>query len=251
MTHASLSSHPDVVVWLSKCGCRLVFLFSSCDCCILLWICCALFQKLALIHVMKSQHVHVRQLGNCYVVQCRDNVRGMRCILGPHFPIIGVLVCVFLLLLLLLRVVLNSDTVISPTIYTWTTYFLGSAAILLSLILGLHSDPGIVSVSLSSEKGMAIEHIENQGDEQKTSVTTSVLWRYCDICDVEHQDDSVVHCPSCDCCIHGYHHHCSWLGKCIGQGNWTLYMVFISVCGLFLAFTGVVLSRHILLQGRL
>ena len=35
------------------------------------------------------------------------------------------------------------------------------------------------------------------------------------------------HCYRCDVCVHRLHHHCKWVGKCIGRGNRLEFVLFL------------------------
>ncbi|CDW82846.1 probable palmitoyltransferase zdhhc23 [Stylonychia lemnae] len=42
--------------------------------------------------------------------------------------------------------------------------------------------------------------------------------RRCEICDIR-QEENDYHCRACAVCVRGYHHHCVFFSKCIGEGN--------------------------------
>jgi hypothetical protein len=59
--------------------------------------------------------------------------------------------------------------------------------------------------------------------------------RYCVPCRIV-RPVRTVHCYSCDICVHGYDHHCPWVGKCIGRDNMGQFKCFLfSVMLLFVA----------------
>jgi hypothetical protein len=41
-----------------------------------------------------------------------------------------------------------------------------------------------------------------------------------------YQPPRAVHCPDCNVCIKGWDHHCPWMGTCIGEKNYTLFLAF-------------------------
>ncbi len=68
------------------------------------------------------------------------------------------------------------------------------------------SDPGLVPAYKKAQAGM---------------------WTFCKKC-VGHRppDSGCVHCTACDVCVLGHHHHCPWIGKCVGAGNKTMFKLF-------------------------
>jgi len=76
--------------------------------------------------------------------------------------------------------------------------------------------------------------------------------RYCVPCKII-RPLGTVHCYSCDLCIHGYDHHCPWIGKCVGKDNMGSFKCFIfSIVfalslfgyGVYLSNKGVEISRQ-------
>jgi hypothetical protein len=85
------------------------------------------------------------------------------------------------------------------------------------------SDPGIISESI---------------DEHTYMLECS---RHCSICN-NYQPANASHCESCDCCIRVRHHHCPWIGKCVGEGNMLLYFWFTIAWISYLQFGLILLS---------
>ena len=51
----------------------------------------------------------------------------------------------------------------------------------------------------------------------------------CSICNVfVKKNVQIGHCLSCKVCIIGYDHHCGWSSKCIGEGNFYFFWIFLS-----------------------
>lgn len=36
-------------------------------------------------------------------------------------------------------------------------------------------------------------------------------------------NSETFHCHECEICVQGYDHHCPWIGKCIGKGNFRVF----------------------------
>lgn len=63
-------------------------------------------------------------------------------------------------------------------------------------------------------------------------------WRYCAFCNL-YQPPNAAHCSECSACIDGFHHHCFWMGKCIGKKNlkhfqyfnltWMVYFIYATI----------------------
>jgi hypothetical protein len=57
------------------------------------------------------------------------------------------------------------------------------------------------------------------------------------------RSERTKHCYDCQCCVAGFDHHCIWLGgKCIGEGNYRQFMLFLTGlsawCGWVAGFAG-------------
>ena len=50
--------------------------------------------------------------------------------------------------------------------------------------------------------------------------------KYCFTCEIFKPFRS-THCVICNNCIHGFDHHCLWLGTCIGGGNYIDFLLYI------------------------
>eukprot|EP00656_Telonema_subtile_P053445 TRINITY_DN775_c0_g1_i2.p1 TRINITY_DN775_c0_g1~~TRINITY_DN775_c0_g1_i2.p1 ORF type:complete len:212 (+),score=23.28 TRINITY_DN775_c0_g1_i2:208-843(+) len=85
-----------------------------------------------------------------------------------------------------------------------------SSLLILSLVLVSWSNPGL-AVAPTSEA---------------THAGHARMCRTCGPALVE-PDVPVFHCTICDVCIAGYHHHCPWIGKCVGKGNYVYFWLFV------------------------
>ena len=50
--------------------------------------------------------------------------------------------------------------------------------------------------------------------------------KYCFTCEI-YKPFRSTHCHVCNNCIHGFDHHCMWLGTCIGGGNYVDFLLYI------------------------
>ena len=84
-------------------------------------------------------------------------------------------------------------------------------------------------------------------------------FRYCSTCNIFRPPRS-KHCNSCNVCVRTFDHHCPWVGNCIGERNYPIFVVFLVSVTIFTAIaalttTFVVLytyqhERNVLLRGR-
>lgn len=60
---------------------------------------------------------------------------------------------------------------------------------------------------------------------------------YCRVCHC-YQSSTTEHCGICEVCICDWDHHCPWVGKCIGKGNYFAFYswLFLSLCSLLTLF---------------
>ena len=56
------------------------------------------------------------------------------------------------------------------------------------------------------------------------------------------------HCQTCGHCVARFDHHCEWLGKCIGQANYRVYLVFIFSIFVSLVFTFAVCLKELIFE---
>ena len=84
-----------------------------------------------------------------------------------------------------------------------------------------------------SNPGLASSTAELLEEEQKNH-------RFCKPCRIV-RPIGTVHCYTCDICIHGYDHHCPWIGKCVGRENMGAFKQFLfSIMLALIVFAGSV-----------
>ena len=49
---------------------------------------------------------------------------------------------------------------------------------------------------------------------------------YCPNCKILYPkiSEEITHCDICKICVQGYHHHCGFIGKCVGRFNKVIFM---------------------------
>ncbi|CAE8713996.1 unnamed protein product [Polarella glacialis] len=66
-----------------------------------------------------------------------------------------------------------------------------------------------------------------------------VKQRWCSTCRVYRPLRS-KHCSYCDRCVFRFDHHCTWLGNCVGLGNYRSFLVLILAAALFFGHSAVI-----------
>ena len=125
-------------------------------------------------------------------------------LLGPHFFI---LIPTWIISVLILAYILNS-------IWgrTYPPLFVISAA------------SGFIFLYLYAKVGLSNPGIPFVTDEP--DLITRSQERYCTPCKIV-RPKGTRHCYYCDICIHGFDHHCPWVGKCIGKDNLCVFYEFL------------------------
>lgn len=60
----------------------------------------------------------------------------------------------------------------------------------------------------------------------------------CPFCEVQ-KKSTTFHCHHCERCVKKYDHHCPWIRNCVGQGNFSAFFAFLTVCCLDFLYTSV------------
>ena len=104
---------------------------------------------------------------------------------------------------------------------------------ILYLYMGL-KNPGIVTCSNPFDPGLA---------------EIAKLPEFCSRCKVLRGKD-IYHCRVCNVCIKNHHHHCTWIGKCVGGNNIIGFYVFIVSTIIYLVFC-VLITLVLVTESRL
>jgi amino acid transporter len=150
-------------------------------------------------------------------------------IFGPFFS----LLIFFLIISFLFKLIslLQLDKHITFYFYLISVYYFIS--VLVFFILLFVTDPGIQYPNSHEINDENEEDIE----QQDSPFGPHRIKRYCESCEIYQEDMKTFHCYECSYCIQERHHHCEWLGKCIGKNNILIYKVFtvLWITGLFYA----------------
>mmetsp|Transcript_17371 Transcript_17371/g.17458 ORF Transcript_17371/g.17458 Transcript_17371/m.17458 type:complete len:212 (+) Transcript_17371:136-771(+) len=128
-------------------------------------------------------------------------------VIGPDWPCVLITYIAIIVPSILIEIFLIADHTES------IVYYVLLGICLLSLTIVFFADAGMV---------------------RKYKYARTRYWTYCDHCESFRPPGS-VHCSTCQVCIKGYDHHCPWTGKCIGEGNITMFKIFVvTLCWLLI-----------------
>ena len=124
---------------------------------------------------------------------------------------------------------------------------------LLTLWRAAMMDPGIIPPMSSPIKALPPLLYPN------TSDTTTIVpiggitgHRYCSTCNIFRPPRS-KHCNSCNVCVRVFDHHCPWVGNCIGERNYAVFVLFlvaVTALTMLTSVTSIVILLHAFQQER-
>ena len=110
------------------------------------------------------------------------------------------------------------------------------AAILIFLLIGGCSDPGIL------ERNNEFSFYENRKSVIKMNIQGHMMnINYCYTC-FHFRPPRTSHCAECDNCVQNFDHHCLWMGTCVGKRNYKFFYYILSltsICALIQSFSSV------------
>lgn len=126
---------------------------------------------------------------------------------------------------------------VHPTALYWETIVLVILT-LATMWVAAVLDPGILPAVSSPVKALPPPDMTttNGGGGGVTSgssgAVTGTGYRYCSTCNIFRPPRS-KHCNSCNVCVSVFDHHCPWVGNCIGERNYSVFVLFlVAVTGL-------------------
>ena len=110
------------------------------------------------------------------------------------------------------------------------------AAILIFLLIGGCSDPGIL------ERNNEFSFYENRKSVIKMNIQGHMMnINYCYTC-FHFRPPRTSHCAECDNCVQNFDHHCLWMGTCVGKRNYKFFYYILSltsICALIQSFSSI------------
>ncbi|CAI5763560.1 palmitoyltransferase ZDHHC13 isoform X1 [Podarcis lilfordi] len=97
-------------------------------------------------------------------------------------------------------------------------FFLGIVGLFYYLYKTIRTDPGFIKTTEEENK----KNIINLGESGSLDFRT-----FCTSCLVKKPLRS-MHCHTCNSCVARYDQHCIWIGRCIGVGNHSYFVLFLT-----------------------
>lgn len=105
---------------------------------------------------------------------------------------------------------------------------------LLALAAAAFRNPGVVPSSGDKRASAPARFVKVNGIELKQS--------WCNTCRVYRPLRS-KHCAYCDRCVFQFDHHCTWLGNCVGLGNYRSFLLVVLAAAVFFGHSAVITCK--------
>jgi len=104
---------------------------------------------------------------------------------------------------------------------------LWAVAAILGFVIAACSNPGVVP-----RKPTKLDAWSTPPPKHVTVNGVLVRQRWCSTCHI-HRPLRSKHCSFCDRCVFRFDHHCTWLGNCVGLGNYRAFLTLVLAASLF------------------
>mmetsp|Transcript_87666 Transcript_87666/g.165304 ORF Transcript_87666/g.165304 Transcript_87666/m.165304 type:complete len:327 (-) Transcript_87666:52-1032(-) len=118
--------------------------------------------------------------------------------------------------------------------WSYTTTVLLASGALASMAVAACRNPGVVPRTKACRQAEPSRFISING--------VVIKQRYCSTCRLYRPLRS-KHCAFCNRCIFRFDHHCTWLGNCVGLGNYRAFLFLIAITTAFFGQAVVVTSK--------